>query len=191
MKMINFLNIIIEAFKAFFRTFVFEINTKGFVCELFTNESIKKITENIKFSIFKRQSPGSLYNENGNYYIQLNPEYNTELQKLLIVTHEIGHYLTKEFKIGIRTLYLESYSDLIGVCLTHLETNKSINELSMIRMNLLLSYGKTEEHLKRIDNISYFNFLLEKEKISIKDVIDPDTLKININKLHSSLLIKE
>ena len=191
MKVINFLNTIIEAFKAFIRTFVFEINTKGFVCELFTNESIKKITENIKFLVFKGQSPGSICNANGDYYIQLNPEYNSGLQKLLIMTHEIGHYLTKEFNIGIRTLYLESYSDLIGLCLTHLETNKSINELSVIKMNLLLSYGKTEEHLKRIDNISYFNFLLEKEKISVKDIIDLNSLKINIDKLHSSLLIKE
>ena len=107
------------------------------------------------------------------------------------MTHEIGHYLTKEFKIGIRTLYLESYSDLIGIILTHLETNKSINELCMIRMNLLLSYGKTEEHLKRADNISFFNFLLEKGKISIEDIINFNTLEVNIDKLHSSLLIKE
>ena len=36
-KIKNFLNTIIEAFKAFIyyfiKTFVFEINTKGFVCE--------------------------------------------------------------------------------------------------------------------------------------------------------------
>lgn len=190
-KIIIFLNIIINALKAFIITFTLEV--KGFICDYFTNKSIKNKIENIKFSVFKRSSPGSIFYVQDNYYIHLNPEYyNKEnIEKILIISHELGHYLTKDFSIGIRTLYLESYADIIGVILTSLELKIPIKELSNKMNKILFSFGNTEEHLKRADNISYFSFLLEKEKVSIENIIDLNTLKINVEKLHSTLLIKE
>lgn len=191
-KIIIFLKTIIDAFKAFFITFTLEIRMKGFICDYFTNKSIKNKTENIKFSVFKRSSPGSIFYVQDNYYIHLNPEYNkNDVERLLIISHELGHYLTKDFNIGIRILYLESYADIIGVILTSLELKIPIKELSNKMNKILFSFGNTEEHLKRADNISYFNFLLEREKISIEDIINLNTLKVNVEKLHSTLLIKE